>query len=93
MMTSLNGNIFRATGHLCGEFTGPRWIPRAWINGWVKNGEAGDLRSHGAHYHVTVMNPRPNGLAKPSSMLEPWWVTWYDNASDMMHCMWPVKID
>ena len=25
--TSSNGNIFRVTGHLCGEFTGPRWIP------------------------------------------------------------------
>ena len=24
MMTSSNGNIFRVTGHLCGEFTGPR---------------------------------------------------------------------
>ena len=28
MMTSSNGNIFRVTGHLCGEFTGLRWIPR-----------------------------------------------------------------
>ena len=28
MMTSSNGNIFRVTGHLCGEFTGVRWIPR-----------------------------------------------------------------
>ena len=28
MVTSSNGNIFRITGHLCGEFTGPRWIPR-----------------------------------------------------------------
>ena len=28
MMTSSNGNILRVTGHLCGEFTGPRWIPR-----------------------------------------------------------------
>ena len=28
MMTSSNGNIFRVNGHLCGEFTGPRWIPR-----------------------------------------------------------------
>ena len=28
MMTSWNGNIFHVTGHLCGEFTGPRWIPR-----------------------------------------------------------------
>ena len=28
MMTSSNGNIFRVTGHLCGEFTCHRWIPR-----------------------------------------------------------------
>ena len=28
MMTSSNGNIFRDTGLLCGEFTGHRWIPR-----------------------------------------------------------------
>ena len=27
MMTSSNGNIFRVTGHLCGESTGNRWIP------------------------------------------------------------------
>ena len=68
MMTSSNGNIFRFTGHLCGEFTGHRWIPRTkasdaelwcflwsapWINGWVNNSEAGDLRRH--HYDVIVM--------------------------------------
>ena len=29
MMTSSNVNIFRVTGHLWGEFTGPRWIPLA----------------------------------------------------------------
>ena len=28
---------------------------RVWINGWVNNGEAGDLRRHRAHYDVTVM--------------------------------------
>ena len=28
MMTSSNGNIFRVTGHFCGEFTGHRWITR-----------------------------------------------------------------
>ena len=28
MMTSSNGNIFHVTDHLCGEFTGDRWIPR-----------------------------------------------------------------
>ena len=70
MMTSSNGNIFRVTGHLSGEFTGPRWIPRtkasdagllmfslicAWINGWVNNGAAGELRHHRAHYYVIVM--------------------------------------
>ena len=27
MMKSSNGNIFCVTGHLCGEFTCPRWIP------------------------------------------------------------------
>ena len=27
----------------------------AWINGWVNNGEADDLRRRGVHYEVTVM--------------------------------------
>ena len=27
MVTSLNGNIFRVTGPLWGEFTGHQWIP------------------------------------------------------------------
>ena len=27
----------------------------AWIDGWVNNGEAGDLRRHHAHYDVIVM--------------------------------------
>ena len=68
-MTSSNGNIFCVTGPLCGEFTCHRWIPLtkgcvgvwvssliyAWINGWVNNREAGDLRRHRAHYDVTVM--------------------------------------
>ena len=26
-----------------------------WINGWVNNGDIGDLRRYGAHYDVTVM--------------------------------------
>ena len=59
MMTPSNGNIFRITGLLCGEFTGHRWIPFSkasnteqiffdflWINDWVNNPEAGDLRRH-----------------------------------------------
>ena len=67
MMTSSNGNIFRVTGHLREEFTGPRWFPCTkpvtrrfslicvWINGWVNTREAGDLRRYRAHYDVIVM--------------------------------------
>ena len=29
----IKGNIFRVTGHLWGEFTGPRWIPRTKASG------------------------------------------------------------
>ena len=70
MMTSSNGTVFRVTGYLSGEFTGHRWNPRTmvsgaelwcflwsapWIDGWVNNREAGDLRRHCAHYDVIVM--------------------------------------
>ena len=69
MMTSSNGNIFRVTGPLCGEFTGPVNFPHkgqwrgalvfsligARINDWVNNREAGDLRRHRGHYDVRVM--------------------------------------
>ena len=94
MMTSSNGNFFRVTGLLCGEFTGHQWIPStkrpvtrkrfplddvitvesqhkgqwrgalmfssicSWINGWVNNREAGDLRRHRAHNDVIVMKCR-----------------------------------
>ena len=30
-----------------------------WINGWVNNGETGDLRRYRAHYDVTVMVRSP----------------------------------
>ena len=46
-----------------GEFPTQRPVTRSfdvfficvWINGWVNNGEAGDLRRYRAHYDVTVM--------------------------------------
>ena len=63
MMTSWNGVIFRVTGHC--EGTSPhkgQWhgallfsLICVWINGWVNNSGAGDLRCHRAHYDVTVM--------------------------------------
>ena len=31
-----------------------------WINGWVNNREAGDLRRYGAHYDVIVMSDTVN---------------------------------
>ena len=31
-----------------------------WINGWVNNGKAGDLRRYRAHYDVTVMKTTYN---------------------------------
>ena len=33
----------------------------SWINGWVNNGEAGDLRRHRAHYDVIVMSYESQG--------------------------------
>ena len=47
-----------------GEFPAQRPVMRSfnvflmicvWINGWVNNREAGDLRRYHAHYDVTVM--------------------------------------
>ena len=31
-------------------------LTSAWINGWVNNREAGDLRRHHGHYDVTLVN-------------------------------------
>ena len=43
-----------------------------WINGWVNNGKAGDLRRYRAHYDVTVMN-----TCQISS--HPFW--WFDGST------------
>ena len=70
MITSSNGNIFRVTGPLCGgihrsvvkspqkgQWRGALMFSFicAWINDWVNNREAGDLRRHRAHHDVIVM--------------------------------------
>ena len=69
MMTSSNGNIFRITGLCVGNLPVPVNSPHkgqwrgalmfslicVWINGWVNNREAGDLRRHRGHYDVSVM--------------------------------------
>ena len=71
MMTSWNGNmkwkrywpfvrgIHRSSVHSPhkGQWRGALMFSLiyTWINGWVNNDEAGDLRRHRAHYGVTVM--------------------------------------
>ena len=71
MMTSSNANIFRVTGPSSvwgihrppvnsphkGQWCGALMFSLicARINGWVNNGEAGDLTRHRAHYDVIVM--------------------------------------
>ena len=78
MMTSSNGNIFRVTGPLCGEFTGPTEFPserpvtRSFdvffdlrLN--KRLSKAGDFRRHRVHYDVTVMcvtAPRTNKIVQ-----------------------------
>ena len=68
-MTSSNGNIFHVTGHLCGEITGHRRIPRTkasdvelWCVLWSeperrlsKQSWGWWFRRHRAHYGVMVM--------------------------------------
>ena len=44
-----------------------------WINGWVNNGEGGDLRRHRAHYDVSVMrSPIINTWHAPSKNVLAW---------------------
>ena len=60
-MTSSNGNPFRVTGPMNSPHKG-QWrgalmfsLICVWINGWVNNREAGDLRRHRGHCDVNVM--------------------------------------
>ena len=62
MMRSSNRNIFRVTGHLCGERGALVFsLICARIYGWVNNRKAGDLRRYSAGYDFTVMEwPQQN---------------------------------
>ena len=56
-----------------GEFPTQRPVTRGfdvsfdcvWINGWVNNGEAGDLKHYRTHYDVSVMNPLARFYGRP----------------------------
>ena len=55
--------LYAGNTPVTGEFLAQRPVTRSfdvffdlrWINGWVNNHEAGDLRRHHVHYDVTVM--------------------------------------
>ena len=53
-----------------GQWRGALMLYLIWdgINGWVNNGEAGDLRRHRTHYDVTViaLHSLPPAIAYPS---------------------------
>ena len=72
-MTSSNGKFSALLAHCAGYSPVPVNSPHkgqwrgalmfslicVWINGWVNNREAGDLRHHRAHYDVIVMYTQP----------------------------------
>ena len=76
---------------LCVEFTGHRWIPRTkasdaalmfclicvWINGWLNNREAGDLRRYRAHCGVIVMVYTRRIEKNKAAGLQTSYSTWY----------------
>ena len=101
-MTSCDGNICRVTGHLCGHRSPVnsshkgQWrgallfhLICVWINVWVNNREAGDLRRYRAHYDISVMrySPRQCGLETPYGGIDPgqdwlryWFCSWWHQA-------------
>ena len=72
MMTAPNGNIYRVTGPLCGEFSGHRWIPL------TKNSDAELWYFRRAHYDVTVMDDKVT-----NQMWSLWWLL-----VTSRHCHW-----
>ena len=84
MMTSSNGNISALlaicarNSPVAGEFPAQRPVTRSfdgffficvWINGWVNNREAGDLRRYRGHLDVIVMITRSLQTSDVSSVL------------------------
>ena len=68
-----------------------------WINGWVNNREAGDLRRYRAHYNVIVMhhgiNVRPyHYLSTPSQVFHYHWDSYDASASEAIPIWWTLVI-
>ena len=116
MMTSSNGNIFpRYWPFVRGIHRSPVNSPHkgqwrralmlslicAWINGWVNNRDAGDLRRHRAPYDVTVMSKlstvvlptffwRCDMTPSKNALLENF--LWANTKTSRQKCSWPYFI-
>ena len=57
-MVTFSALLAICAGNHKGQWRGALMFPLicVWINGWVNNGEASDLRRYQAHYDVTVMS-------------------------------------
>ena len=77
MMTSSNWNIFRVTGHLCGEFTGSRWIEvlKLWSFLWPVPGEFPTQRPVTRSFDVFLDLRLNKRLSKQS------WGWWFETQS------------
>ena len=84
-LKKMNSKTPSATDGHFSILSGPQWVNItlmfslicAWMNGWVHNREAGDLRRHRAHYDVIVMNFSLLALCatKRSALMQ--WYTYY----------------
>ena len=69
----------------------------AWINGWVNNPKADDLRRRRAHYDVTVMCSMKSSLLVEDQMSLPIshpMVAWWHQDKELGHqqaCFWPIR--
>ena len=61
----------------------------AWINGWVNNHEAGDLRHHHAHYDVSVMHSC--SFIHVSLLMNNQWLLWYTGITCVCVLIWFSK--
>ena len=96
-MTSSNGMIFRVTGPLCGEFTGPGEFPTQgpvtrsfdiffdMRHVWVNTRDAGDLRCHCTHHDVIIMIRFTFNRTGIYPVLVKYMICLRSRLSDMMH--------
>ena len=76
-MASSNGNVFRVTGPLCGEFASQRPVTQSFDVFFylrLNKREAADLKRHRIHYDVTVMHCQgPFSISDKGSYLKILW--------------------